>query len=826
MAEARLNVVVDAKGAKQGASEVTSSLQKIQASSKATSNEMTRMSSAFSKASGAMARGLGVLGVSWLSLLSISKKYMTNSMEQERVETQLNAVLKATGHSARITADEIKNMASEMQKLTAFGDEEVIGMQNLLLTFKQVKGDEFKKATWAIADMATALDTDLKGATQQVGKALNDPIMGLTLLRRVGITFSESQKDVIKKLTETGKVAEAQRIILDKLEGQFGGSAKASVTTLGGAISQLKNNFGDLFEINSTEKFGAITTAVNRLNKAISTDEIKALAEELGKLSAGALTTAIEGMELFAKNLWAVKYALAGVAGLLVGGPWGALAGIAAMAGFEFGGKMREMNDANRAKQERKNQTVSDFVRDPLGRLGPQQLNPILAEKLKKALQTLKTPPPLDSGVGEDSGSNKKAKKGKEGKSATELMLQGVSDQIKYMNKDGATFLPILDQWQKKFKVLSDEWKSIEDLKVSIKDDVTSKALEKVEESEKASLENMKKIKEEIEEAQKGTDAFYEGLAWQHGQGLMGDDEYLGNLKIALASASAELERLGLDINNVNNWTPEMRSNFEKIQEVVNSGVVKSLDLLNKQFVEGNLTQAQYLERLEELRIKFGSIPLVVSEVDSAITTLHENMANRLPSLSSQVKDSWDAMEMSMARLPSTMSDAFVSAIRNGQSLSDTLKNLLQDIGAVIAKALIMKAIKGVFGFSDGGVFEHPFNEEGFASGGAFRNGHLLAYAKGGIVNKPTLFPFANGTGLMGEAGPEAIMPLKRGADGKLGVEGGGGQGITNLTVNINAVDSQSFTQMMRTNRGVVESLIIENIYRNGSVRKAIQQGV
>ena len=207
-------------------------------------------------------------------------------------------------------------------------------------------------------------------------------------------------------------------------------------------------------------------------------------------------------------------------------------------------------------------------------------------------------------------------------------MLQGVSDQIKYMNKDGATFLPILDQWQKKFKVLSDEWKSIEDLKVSIKDDVTSKALEKVEESEKASLENMKKIKEEIEEAQKGTDAFYEGLAWQHGQGLMGDDEYLGNLKIALASASAELERLGLDINNVNNWTPEMRSNFEKIQEVVNSGVVKSLDLLNKQFVEGNLTQAQYLERLEELRIKFGSIPLVVSEVDSAITTLQIGRAS------------------------------------------------------------------------------------------------------------------------------------------------------------------------------------------------------
>jgi phage-related minor tail protein len=106
-----------------------------------------------------------------------------------------------------------------------------------------------------------------------------------------------------------------------------------------------------------------------------------------------------------------------------------------------------------------------------------------------------------------------------------------------------------------------------------------------------------------------------------------------------------------------------------------------------------------------------------------------------------------------------------------------------------------------------------------------FNASGVTAFASGGIVNKPTLFPFASGIGLMGERGPEAIMPLKRTSSGDLGVQAEGG-GVTNITMNINAVDSQSFVQMLRNNKAAVESLVIENIYRNGSVRKAIQQGV
>lgn len=85
-----------------------------------------------------------------------------------------------------------------------------------------------------------------------------------------------------------------------------------------------------------------------------------------------------------------------------------------------------------------------------------------------------------------------------------------------------------------------------------------------------------------------------------------------------------------------------------------------------------------------------------------------------------------------------------------------------------------------------------------FADGGAFSGGRVSAFAQGGVVNGPTNFPMRGGVGLMGEAGPEAIMPLARGADGKLGVRGGSGGGAVNVTMNISTPDVAGF-QKSRT---------------------------
>ena len=118
------------------------------------------------------------------------------------------------------------------------------------------------------------------------------------------------------------------------------------------------------------------------------------------------------------------------------------------------------------------------------------------------------------------------------------------------------------------------------------------------------------------------------------------------------------------------------------------------------------------------------------------------------------------------------LEDQLVSFVMTGKmAFKDLARSIIADMARIAIRATIIKPIMAGFGLTA-------------AKGAVLENGqHLTAYAKGGIVNKPTIFPMANGMGLMGEAGPEAILPLTR-RNGVLGVEGGGG---TNVVVNVDA---------------------------------------
>ena len=141
------------------------------------------------------------------------------------------------------------------------------------------------------------------------------------------------------------------------------------------------------------------------------------------------------------------------------------------------------------------------------------------------------------------------------------------------------------------------------------------------------------------------------------------------------------------------------------------------------------------------------------------------------------------------------LSDSFVDLMVTGKAtFGELARSILQDIQRMILKAILFQTIfsplKNFLGLADGGVVsEGATGEVTMASfnakGNVFAKNKIVPYAYGGIVNKPTLFPMANGMGLMGEAGPEAIMPLKRAANGKLGVQSSGGMG--NIVVNVDA---------------------------------------
>lgn len=170
------------------------------------------------------------------------------AIEQERVEKLLNQVIESTGGAAGLSAIELKNLATELQGVTTYGDEAVIGAENLLLTFTNIGKEVFPQATEMTLNMSTALGQDLKSSAVQLGKALNDPVRGVTALQRVGVSFTAQQKEVIAKMMETNNIADAQGIVMAELERQFGGAARAAADTFGGSITQLQNVFGDYQE--------------------------------------------------------------------------------------------------------------------------------------------------------------------------------------------------------------------------------------------------------------------------------------------------------------------------------------------------------------------------------------------------------------------------------------------------------------------------------------------------------------------------------------------------------------------------------------------------
>ena len=132
----------------------------------------------------------------------------------------------------------------------------------------------------------------------------------------------------------------------------------------------------------------------------------------------------------------------------------------------------------------------------------------------------------------------------------------------------------------------------------------------------------------------------------------------------------------------------------------------------------------------------------------------------------------------------SKLVNSFAAAIVHGKSLSDILKGMVLSLSQQALSAAL-KPLGNLVGNMFAGLFAN-------AKGNAYSGGQVMPFADGGIVNSPTLFAMRGGTGLMGEAGPEAILPLSRGSDGSLGVRGGG---ATHVTVNISTPDVQSFGQ-------------------------------
>ena len=185
-----------------------------------------------------------------LPLLAFGAASIAAFDKQAKAIAQVEAGIKSTGGAAGFTSKQLQKMASELQGKTLFGDEVILkDATSQLLTFTNIAGEQFARTQVAVTNLATkSFKGDLKSASIQLGKGLNDPIANLSALSRSGIQFTVEQKKVIKELAETNRLAEAQTIILDELEKQYGGAAEAAAQAGAGGLKQLQNQFGDLME--------------------------------------------------------------------------------------------------------------------------------------------------------------------------------------------------------------------------------------------------------------------------------------------------------------------------------------------------------------------------------------------------------------------------------------------------------------------------------------------------------------------------------------------------------------------------------------------------
>jgi hypothetical protein len=213
-----------------------------------------------------------VIGVAAFTAIGLSlAKFAKAGADAERVSLRLQAIIKATGGAAQLSSRDIELLAESVAKNTLASVQGARQAAGVLLTFKSITGETFKDALRLSQDLAEVGFGSINTAALQLGKALEEPEIGLSALRRVGVSFTKDQKDLIKVLSLTGRKLEAQKIITKALDEQVGGAGVGAGGGLAGAFDTLAENINLFFErAAGTFVVDALTASLRALNDIVS----------------------------------------------------------------------------------------------------------------------------------------------------------------------------------------------------------------------------------------------------------------------------------------------------------------------------------------------------------------------------------------------------------------------------------------------------------------------------------------------------------------------------------------------------------------------------
>jgi len=223
-----------------------------------------------------LAKGFGAIGGG-----AILGMFIAETVAAQNELAQLNAALKSTGQAAGFNSKQLTDMADKMAKATIQSSGEIVNAQTRLLSYTSIVGENFPRALQLAIDQSVRLGENITQSAETIGKALEYPTEGISALTKQGFRFTEQQKDMLASLVESGRLAEAQAMVMGVMEESYAGAGKAARETLGGALIGLKESFNDL--LGSQAQSGGIAAATAAINSfAQNLDVVAAAAVPLG----------------------------------------------------------------------------------------------------------------------------------------------------------------------------------------------------------------------------------------------------------------------------------------------------------------------------------------------------------------------------------------------------------------------------------------------------------------------------------------------------------------------------------------------------------------
>lgn len=220
-----------------------------------------------------LAKGFGALGGG-----AVLGMFITETVNAQNELAQLNAALKSTGQAAGYNSRQLVDMADKMAKATTHSSGEIVTAQTRLLSYSSIVGENFPRALQLAIDQSVRLGENITQSAETIGKALEYPTEGISALTKQGFRFTDQQKAMLKAMVDTGRLAEAQAMVMGVMEESYAGAGLAARETLGGALGAVKKSFDDL--LGSGAEGGTVRAATAAIN---------GFADNLGVIAAAAV---------------------------------------------------------------------------------------------------------------------------------------------------------------------------------------------------------------------------------------------------------------------------------------------------------------------------------------------------------------------------------------------------------------------------------------------------------------------------------------------------------------------------------------------------------